>query len=612
MLTKQIIKFFSAILLIFFPLSALALPVDVNFNPSKLIEDSNFSDTQTFGGALGVQKFLQDKNSVLANTSNDFLIKLKEPTSVELKTALLDPNPNLGRLRTAAELIWDASVHSGINPQVIIVTLQKEQSLIEGKFPNQARLQRALDTAMGFACPDSGGCSDLFPGFYYQLFGNYDSSGNRYLGSTKSLMRSFNTPNGRGPNSSKVGDTIELENTLGDYDNILARQSVMLGNKATAALYRYTPHVFNGNYNFWKFFQNWFKYKNGSLLKLANSQDVYIIQNGLKALVPAFVAESRKLDLNSVIIVSPNEISSLSTDKPLGPVDNTLVTVSGETKKYVFINNVKHPASDLVINQRGLGKISPLVISNTDADIYEKGPVLPPKDGTIIRGVKNQAVFMVVDEKIKMFSEFTFKQNKISPKQIVIVPDEEILTYEQSGFVQPKDGSLVKAQNDNTVYYIQNGLKQPVLGEVFKNRGFSIKNIGVISKDELSALALGSFATPKDRTFYAIDSKTGPLYIFKEGTAHSISKFVAKQRGVTPDYIFSQEVGASWPVGIPIPPKDGSLIKGDSDAAVYLVKAGQLNPISAAAFKKRKLNFKNVVTLPQVEVDSYAKGETIN
>ncbi len=39
----------------------------------------------------------------------------------------------------------------------------------------------------------------------------------------------------------------------------------------------------------------WFKYPSGTLLKLDSSNDVYIIQNGLKALVPQFVAQVRGL-----------------------------------------------------------------------------------------------------------------------------------------------------------------------------------------------------------------------------------------------------------------------------------------------------------------------------
>lgn len=612
---QKVVKFISAIILVSIPLAVFAQTVSPGFDPGTLISDASFADTQTFGGAVGVQKFLVDKNSVLANTDPDFLVMLKEPSATLLKQGLDDPEPNLPQLRTAAQLIWDASVSSGLNPQVVIVTLEKEQSLIDGQFNTPGALQKALDHAMGFACPDSTGCGNLFPGFYYQLFGNFDSSGNRYLGAAKSLMKSFSTPGGRGPvvngQPATTGQTVDIQNTLGNYDGILPDQLVQINNNATAALYRYTPHVFNGNYNFWKFFQQWFKYPNGTLLRLSNGTDTYIIQNGLKALVPAFVAQARGLNLANATIISPTEFTGYDTDSPLGPTDNTIVQIDGQIGKYVFINNIRHPASDLVITQRGLNPNNVLTISAGDSAIFNSGTVLPPKDGTIIRGTTNQAVYLVQNGTIKEYSAFTFAQNKIKPKQIVTVPDAEIVTYTQSGFVPPQDGSLVKTTDNQSVYLVQGGLRQPVIADVFKNRGFSFKNVATISSDEMTALSVGSYATPKDNTFYAVESKTGPLYEFKQGTAHSISLFVAKQRDIVPDYVFSNPVAAQWYTGIPVPPRDGTLVKGDSDGTVFLVKTGQLDPLSALAFKNHKYSIKNIKTLPQTEVDAYAKGDTI-
>ncbi len=608
-------KIVAWLILFLMPMSVIAQTPEINFNPSKLIDDKVFSDIQTFGGAEGIQKFLNVKNSVLANTSAEFLAKLKEPQSVDLKTGLEDPRPNLGRLRTAAELIWDVSIQSGLNPQVILVTLNKEQGLITSANDyNSAKLQKALDRAMGFDCPDAAGCGNLFPGFYYQLFGNYDSTNNRYLGAAKSLMKSFTTSGGRGPAvdgvTSRVGQAITLGNTMGGYENILPEQTITLSNNATAALYRYTPHVFNGNYNFWKFFQGWFKYPNGTLLKLATATDTYIIQNGVKQLVPQFVAQARVLDLSSTITVSPTEYDSYTTDKPLGPFDNTVVQDTAGIK-YVFIDNIRHQASDLVIKQRGLDASKALSITPSEAVIFDAGSVLPPKDGTVIRGAVDKSVYLVTDGKIKMYSAYTFAQSKIKAKDIYIVPDVEISSYSKNGFVSPVDGSLVKATNNNTVYYVQNSLKQPILGDIFKIRGWSFKSVVAISSDEINALPIGVYAAPKDRTFFSVGSKTGQLYMFKEGTKHSISAFVSKQRGITPDYFFNADVVEQWNDGIPVPPANNTIVKGDGNSTVYLVVNGQLRPLTYKAFINRKITAKKIITLPQIEVDAYAKGDDI-
>ena len=622
MKTKTKIKtiIFYTLIVCFFgiiPIYAQIQTVNTAFNPNKLIEDKVFIDTQTFGGPHGIQSFLEKKNSVLANTNSDFLVKLKEPSVVMLKQGLDDPQPNLGRLRTAAELIWDASQQAGINPQVLLVTLNKEQGLITSwNNPNEVGLQRALDFALGFGCPDSTGCTQsIFPGFYFQLFGNFDASGNRYLGAAKSLMKSFNSDGGRGPlfngNISKVGDQVTLENTIGGYENVQSEQNITLTNRATAALYRFTPHVFNGNYNFWKFFNTWFKFPNGTLIKLASGVDTYIIQNGMKQLVPSFVSQARNLNFSSTVIASPSEFDSYETEKPLGPVDNTVAQVIGQEKKYIFLENIRHPVSDLVLNQRGLANAPVMSVSDQDLSLFELGSVLPPKDGTIFKGTVSKTVYLVDGGKIKSFSAYTFGQRKITPKQIFMVPDNEISMYSQSGWVAPIDGSLIKAQHDNTIFYIQNGLKQQVTETIFKNRGFKAKQVVTISDDEMFSIPLGFYAEPKDITFFSIDSKNGPLFEFKQGTKHAISGFVAKQRGITPDYIFDSAIVSGWSDGIPVPPKDNSVIKGDKDATVYLVVKGQLRPMTSKAFSNRKIKAKQIVILNQQEVDSYGKGDAL-
>jgi len=330
----------------------------------------------------------------------------------------------------------------------------------------------------------------------------------------------------------------------------------------------------------------------------------------LKAPVPQFVATARALNPAAATAASPSELEDYQTDKVYGPADNTIVKDT-TGKKYVFVDSVPHPVSDFVIKQRSLDPDLAYNIMPSELSLFIIGSVLPPKDGSIIRGTTNQAVYLVEDGKIQMYSGYTFAQNKITPKQITTVPDSEITTYTTNGFVAPLDGSLVKEASDGTVYLAESGTKQPLLAEVFKNRGFTFKQIATISKDEINAMPTGSFATPKDYTFFSQDSKAGPLYEFKEGTYHSISAYVAKQRGITPDYVFNSATVSGWSEGIPVPPRDNTIVKGDGDGTVFLVSKGQLRPMTYAYFTKHKITAKQIVTLPQAEVDAYAKGDVL-
>ena len=555
-----------SVFLLSLPLSAWALTVRPEFNPNTLIEDRRFNDTQTMGGTEGVQKFLESKQSVLANTAPDFLAMLGEPTDPLLKLALGDPGWDVGRPRTAAELIWDASQASGLNPQVILVTLNKEQGLVTTVSCTElSTLQRALNHAMGFDCPDGSGCGNLFPGFYYQLFGNLDTEGNRYLGAAKSLMRSFNTPGGRGPNlggaPSKIGNQVTLDNTLGGYSGIQARQTVTMGNLATAALYRYTPHVFNGNYNFWKFFTSWFKYPNGTLLTSTADSLTYVIEDGMRERVPSFVATARQLDLDDAVRVSLTELADYPPGPAYAPPDDTVITVGGAL--FAFSDGIMHPVTSFVLSQRKISVTNKIAVSATDAALFTVGLQLTPAHGTVLRGVTNPDVFLVEGGLLKKFSPFVFRQRDAA-RQMQFIPDVEVAFYPKQGYVAPLPGTLIRAKSGGGTYVMANGQRHPLTDELFKNLGYSRKDVVTLeTAEEMASIPLGAPSTPREGTYFAIGASS-ELFILKNGAKHPIYPFVAKQRGITPDYSFEAGIVSGWPDGIAVAPRDGTLLKSDA------------------------------------------------
>ncbi len=153
---------------------------------------------------------------------------------------------------SAAHIIWQAAQDYRINPQVLIVLLQKEQGLITDSFPNSVQYR----SATGYGCPDTAACSSRYYGFKNQVrnaaalfrtvldggWTNYPL-GNNYI--------QYN------PNSGCGGSWVNIRSL------------------ATSALYRYTPYQPNasalaagygagdscgayGNRNFYSYFEDWF------------------------------------------------------------------------------------------------------------------------------------------------------------------------------------------------------------------------------------------------------------------------------------------------------------------------------------------------------------------
>ena len=157
--------------------------------------------------------------------------------------------------RSAAQIINDVAKACGINPQVLIILLEKEQSLVTDKWP----LDRQLKNATGFACPDTAPCDPAYAGFFYQVY-----HAARQFKVYQAFPNSYNYRAGRNnniywnPDLSRCGSS-----------------SVYIQNQATAALYIYTPYRPNdaalnnlygtgdscsayGNRNFWRIFTDWF------------------------------------------------------------------------------------------------------------------------------------------------------------------------------------------------------------------------------------------------------------------------------------------------------------------------------------------------------------------
>jgi hypothetical protein len=167
-----------------------------------------------------------------------------------------------GARMSAAQIIYDSAQAYGINPQVILATLQKEQSLITTPNPTSSQ----LNYAMGYGCPDSGGCS--YPGFFNQVDnGTWQfrvdmelASGNNYWGYAPSSYPC----NGA---TRYYSAALKAGNDVTFYDDYgTGYTHFVIPNYSTGTLYCYTPHVYpgssqeyySGSKNFVYYFNRWF------------------------------------------------------------------------------------------------------------------------------------------------------------------------------------------------------------------------------------------------------------------------------------------------------------------------------------------------------------------
>ena len=157
----------------------------------------------------------------------------------------------IGSGDTAAHIIWQAAHDYKINPQVLIVLLQKEQGLITDSYPNDIQYR----SATGYGCPDTAPCSSEYYGFKNQV---------------RKAAALFDTVLSGGWTNYPLGYNYIQYNPNSDCGG----SWVNVRNLATSALYRYTPYQPNagalaagygsaycgayGNRNFYAYFEDWF------------------------------------------------------------------------------------------------------------------------------------------------------------------------------------------------------------------------------------------------------------------------------------------------------------------------------------------------------------------
>jgi hypothetical protein len=281
------------------------------FNNGDIMDDTVFDNNNSMSAAQ-INNFLDNFPSSCISPNSGF--QAIDPTGYSPSAGF-----SYGNFTTAGQVLYDAAQAYNINPQVLLVTLQKEQGLVSGGSSTcNASNQNQYAAAVGYACPDSGTAhsysnvnlyerngvmvtttsstcvnSAADVGFTQQViraawlfkFGEQRSQGNI---SWAEIHGSWN--NSDDPQSCYGGPmtqgTFQIcpggPATYYDGYDTIDGTSVYLQNGATAAFYWYTPH-FSGNQNFFNTFTAWFGSTSypeplGSLLAVDNQTgQIYFI-----------------------------------------------------------------------------------------------------------------------------------------------------------------------------------------------------------------------------------------------------------------------------------------------------------------------------------------------
>lgn len=261
--------------------NAMSVSQIQSFLESKVpVCDTN--GTQMVGGITRAQYGINNGNPPPFTCLKDYY---ENPTT---KASNYGGQPIPSGAKSAAQLIWEAGQQHNINPQVLIITLQKEQGLITDDWP----FKRQYEKAMGAYCPDTAPCDPAYASFSAQMLEGAELF-RYYLDNMNQPWWPYAKPGNR--------------SVLFNPNSACGSSNVFIENYATAALYTYTPYQPNaaalanlngtgdscsayGNRNFWRDFNNWFGPTSslGYTLAIADNGDTrqWVIMNGRRHWVP--------------------------------------------------------------------------------------------------------------------------------------------------------------------------------------------------------------------------------------------------------------------------------------------------------------------------------------
>ena len=235
------------------PTSSAEAITGADFDPGFIISDLQFYDNAAMSESQ-IQAFLDGVIGGYGGcATSNCLAQFKMDTFTRPADRTVCAEYVGGSQESAARIIFKVQSACGISARVLLVTLQKEQSLLTTRAPSSWQ----MTASMGYGCPDTAPCDAQFYGFYNQMY------------KAAWQFKRYSTPDRWG--SYQPGSNYIQYNPNPDCGG----SWVNIRNNATAALYNYTPYQPNaaslsnlygsggtcgahGNRNFWTYYHGWF------------------------------------------------------------------------------------------------------------------------------------------------------------------------------------------------------------------------------------------------------------------------------------------------------------------------------------------------------------------
>lgn len=457
----------------------------------------------------------------------------------------------------AAQLIYNAAQQYRINPQVLLVLLQKEQGLITDDWPWPVQYR----TATGYGCPDTAPCDSQYYGLTNQL------------GWAAKMFRSImdNNPNWYTP-------YILGNNSIRYSPNASCGSSLVnIQNRATQALYNYTPYQPNqaaldagygngdacsahGNRNFYLYFSDWFgSPQYGNLVRTPENGTVYLISGTKKYPIGDITILGALYPLGGVSYVNQSYLDGYTT----GPLMGRVIKSSNGTI-YFFDAGIKlNFGSCAQVEDYGSSCGQALALEDSQINQLITGPGMTNVFGT----TSGKSFYISGGKKREAYDNASLTQAGISTAANVL--NESAISGLAYGAPVIRSNVVVSDRSNGQQHLYSNSAYNK-LSSTQANYTY-VKSLASGALDNAS-LAQGQINA--NFNGFVTDATTGNKYILMPQGKVQLTAPSAWGASMT-------SVESSFVTGVPTAsdPVNNGIVMANGSGTVYFVTGGQKRPI---------------------------------
>jgi len=271
-------------------------------------------------------------------------------------------------------------------------------------------------------------------------------------------------------------------------------------NQATAALYNYTPHVFNGNYNTYKLWNTYFPkvsrlYPDGSIIKAEGDPRVWLIASGEKRHFTNWSAFVSRFRPEQIVTVTGADLENYPLGDEIKFANYSLVQIPDKTI-YLLVDKEKRPFASLDVFKK-IGFNLEEIETATVADLagYSLGKAITATStyvtGALLQDSKTGEIFYV-ENGTRALVDKVLLNIKFVGKKIIPKTTTQLKAYATTTPILLDEGALVKTSTYPTIYLISNGKKRPFTDDaIFAKLNYNPQNIITVSSQFLYNYDMG-------------------------------------------------------------------------------------------------------------------------